>query len=94
MDVQSTPERIEQETVQLRAAFPCIRDCLTALVQWNEGDAARYSLHLDIRWPQHQTLISGQARDSAEAAVGAAFQAARERLGQATAPVSHTERPA
>jgi hypothetical protein len=73
-------ERIEQETVRLRAGFPQVADCRTALVQWKEGDATRYSLHLDIRWPQHQTLISGQARDSAEAAIGAAFQAARERL--------------
>lgn len=80
MDPQSTRERIEQETVQLRAGFPHIKDCHSALVQWKEGDATRYSLHLDIRWPQHQTLISGQARDSAEAAIGAAFQAARERL--------------
>jgi len=85
MGVQSTQERIEQETVQLRAAFPAIQHCHTALVQWKEDDAARYSLHLDIRWPQHQTLVSGQARDSAEAAIGAAFQAARERLNAAPA---------
>jgi nucleotide-binding universal stress UspA family protein len=52
-------ERIEQETVRLRAGFPQVADCRTALVQWKEGDATRYSLHLDIRWPQHQTLISG-----------------------------------
>ena len=80
MDPQSTHERIEQETVQLRAGFPHIEHCHSALVQWKDGDDPRYSLYLDIRWPQHQTLISGQARDSAEAAIGAAFQAARERL--------------
>jgi hypothetical protein len=84
MDAQSTHERIEQETVQLRAAFPQIRDCHHALVQWSEASEPRYSLYLDIRWPQHQTLLSGPARDSAEAAIGAAFQAARERLHQAT----------
>jgi hypothetical protein len=83
MDVQSTQERIEQETVQLRAAFPAIQHCHSALVQWKEDDAARYSLHLDIRWPQHQTLISGQARDSAEAAISAAFGAAQQRLQEA-----------
>jgi hypothetical protein len=80
MDPQSAQERIEQETVQLRAGFPHVTHCHTALVQWKDGDVKRYSLHLDIRWPQHQTLISGQARDSAEAAIGAAFQVARERL--------------
>ena len=84
MDPQSTQERIEQETVQLRAGFPHVRDCHSALVQWKDGEATRYSLYLDIRWPQHQTLISGQARDSAEAAISAAFQTARERLHEAT----------
>ena len=73
MDVQSTQERIEQETVQLRAAFPAIQHCHTALVQWKEDDAARYSLHLDIRWPQHQSLVSGPACASAEEAGEAAF---------------------
>jgi hypothetical protein len=80
MDPQSTQERIEQETVQLRAAFPRVEHCHSALVQWKDGDDARYSLYLDIRWPQHQTLVSGPARDSAEAAIGAAFNVARERL--------------
>jgi hypothetical protein len=36
------------------------------------------SLHarIDIRWPQYQTLISGAASDSAEAAIGAGFEEA------------------
>lgn len=80
MDAQSVQARIEHETAQLRSLYPRISVCHTALVQWKDGDATRYSLHLDIRWPQHQTLLSGEARDTAEAAIEAAVQAARERL--------------
>jgi hypothetical protein len=80
MDPQSVQARMEHETAQLRAQFPRITACHTALVQWRHGDALRWSLHLDIRWPQHQTLLSGEARDSAEAAIDAAFRQARERL--------------
>ena len=80
MDPQSVQARMEHETAQLRAQFPRITACHTALVQWRHGDALRWSLHLDIRWPQHQTLLSGEAHDSAEAAIDAAFRQARERL--------------
>jgi hypothetical protein len=80
MDPQSVQARMEHETAQLRALFPRITECHTALVQWRHGEALRWSLHLDIRWPQHQTLLSGETRDSAEAAIAAAFHQAKERL--------------
>jgi hypothetical protein len=80
MDAQSVQARIEHETAELRVRFPGITDCHTALVQWRQGEATRWSLHLDIRWPQHQTLVSGEARDSAEAAIEAAFRQAKERI--------------
>jgi hypothetical protein len=80
MDPQSAQARIEHGTAQLRALFPRVTECHTALVQWRQGEAARYSLHLDIRWPQHQTLLNGSACDSAEAAIEAGFRSAKERL--------------
>ena len=80
MDSQSLQALIEHQTAELRALFPQITDCHTALVQWKEGDATRYSLHLDIRWPQHQSLVSGPARDRAEAAIEAGVCIARERM--------------
>ena len=80
MDAQSVQARIEHETAQLRSLHPRITACHTALVQWRDGDATRYSLHLDMRWPQHQTLVSGEARDTPEAAIEAALQAAKEQL--------------
>jgi len=49
-------------------------------VQWKDGEQDRYSLGLDIRGPQHQTLLSGPAQATAEAAVEAAFRLAREQL--------------
>jgi hypothetical protein len=80
MDSQSLQALVEHETAELRALFPQITDCHTALVQWKEGDATRYSLHLDLRWPQHQRLVSGPARDRAEAAIEAGVHMARERM--------------
>ena len=80
----SVRQRIEHEVAELRASHPHLSACESALVQWSENGAPRYSLHLDIRWPNHQTLLSGPAHDSAEAAIAAGFHAARERLQQAT----------
>jgi hypothetical protein len=80
MDVDSLQSRIEHEIAELRGAFPRVESCHSALVQWKDGEQDRYSLGLDIRGPQHQTLLSGPAQASAEAAVEAAFRLARERL--------------
>jgi hypothetical protein len=83
MDIDSVHARIEHETADLRARYPHITDCRSALVQWNDAGEKRYSLNLDIRWPQHQTLISGEAMDEAGAAIAAAFARARQRVQEA-----------
>ena len=83
MDSESLHARIEHETAELRARHPQVTDCHSALVQWNDAGQRRYSLKLDIRWPDHQTLISGEAHDSAGAAISAAFHSARQRLHEA-----------
>jgi hypothetical protein len=72
--------RIEHGIAELRAAYPRITDCRAALDRWREGAAERHALRLDIRWPQHQSLVSGPACDSAEAAVQAAFDKAARSL--------------
>jgi hypothetical protein len=83
VEADSLQARIEHERAELRAQYPHVTDCQAAVVQWNERGEQRYSLHLDIRWPQHQTLISGEATDSAEGAIAAAFRTARQRLQDA-----------
>ena len=77
MDIDSVQARIAHESAELRALFPHITDCHSALVQWSESGRSRYSLKLDIRWPQHQTLLNGQAMDDAAGAISAAFARAR-----------------
>lgn len=84
MDVDSLHAAIEHEKAELHAAFPAITGCDTLLVQWDERGAKRFSLRLDIRCPQHQTLLSGEAQDNPQAAIAAAFRAARERIRDAT----------
>jgi hypothetical protein len=65
----------------LRAAHPKITVCHATLEQWHEDTGPRHALRLDRRWPQHQSLISGPARASAEAAVQAAFEKAARAAG-------------
>jgi hypothetical protein len=71
------------ERVHQRALYPHIKDCHTAMIHWTDGEGSHYSLRLDVRWPQHQTLVSGEAKDDAAAALAAGFHAARERLREA-----------
>jgi hypothetical protein len=67
---------IEHRIAELRAAFPRISDCRTTLEEWREGAQPRHALRLDIRWPQHQSLVSGPACDTPEQAVAQAFDKA------------------
>jgi hypothetical protein len=80
MESHRLQARIEHGIAELRAAYPRITQCRAALDCWREGAAERHSLRLDIRWPQHQSLVSGPGRDSAEAAVQAAFDTAARSL--------------
>lgn len=67
---------IEHRIAELRAAYPRIGACHASLEDWRDGAARRYALQLDIRWPQHQSLIAGPARRSVEQAIEDAFRAA------------------
>lgn len=77
--------RIQHEIADLRARFPHIDACHASLEDWHEAGGPRHALQLDIRSPQHQSLVSGPARDSAEEAVRAAFDLATRSLEQAHA---------
>jgi hypothetical protein len=80
MKADSVQARIEHEHAELRALFPHIEHCHTALARWTDAEGPHYSLRLDMRWPEHQTLVSGPAQDSAEAAIEAGFATARQRV--------------
>jgi len=82
MDRESLQIRIEHELAELRALFPQISACRSALDEWQEDGESRYALRLDIRSPQHQTLVSGAAKDNPLGALRAAFDAARRELQQ------------
>ena len=71
---------IEHRIVELRAACPRISHCSARMEDWREGGKPRYALGLDIRWPQHQSLVSGPACASAEEAVEATFVKAMNSL--------------
>lgn len=83
MDTASVQARIEHESAELRALYPHVRHCHAALLGWREPAGTRYALRLDIRWPDHQTLLSGEAQDEPGAAITAGFRAAIERLREA-----------
>jgi hypothetical protein len=76
---------IEHRIAELRAAHPRIAVCHATLDEWHEDTGPRHALRLDIRWAQHQSLISGPARPSVRAAVEAAFELTARTLEQAHA---------
>jgi hypothetical protein len=85
MESDSPQARIEHGIAELRGAYPRITTCLSALHNWHEDDGERHSLWLDIRWPQHQSIVSGPARGTVEAAVQAALDEAVRVLEQSHA---------
>jgi hypothetical protein len=76
MESETLQARIEHEIAELRARFPRVTACHPTLEQW-EG---KHALRLDIRWPQHQSLVSGPPSATPEAAVRAAFDQAAHAL--------------
>lgn len=82
MDRETLQARIHHEIAEFQARFPQIRACRSTLDEWQDEGGSRYALRLDIRWPEHQTLVSGEAKDSPLAAVHAALDAARQLLQQ------------
>lgn len=70
---------IEHEIAELRTAYPSITHA-------RGGVEGRYSVWLDVRLPQHQSLISGPLHEDFNAALRAAFAAARLRLAIVPGP--------
>jgi hypothetical protein len=68
--------RIEYHIAELRAAHRELGVCHAALDEWHEESGPRHALRLDLRRPQHQSLVSGPACAGAEGAVQAAFERA------------------
>jgi len=81
MKSDSLQAGIEHRIADLRAAHPKITVCHAMLEQWHEDTGPRHALRLDLRWPEHQSLVSGPARASAEEAGQAAFEKAARAAG-------------
>jgi hypothetical protein len=71
---------IALQTADLRRHFPRILGCQARMDVAGEGLTERFSVVLDIRMPQRQCMIAGEARHDALAAIYAAFTQAREHL--------------
>jgi len=67
---------IEHRIAELRAAHLEIGVCHATLDEWHEVAGPRYALRVDLRRPQHQSLVSGPACASPEEAVQAGFELA------------------
>jgi hypothetical protein len=80
MESETLQARIQHEIADLRAQYPRIAHCHGVVEDWEHDGERRYALRLDIRWPQHQSLVSGPACASAEEAVRAAFEKAKGSL--------------
>ena len=80
MKADALQAEIEHRIAELRSAHPRISVCHATLDEWHEDAGARHALRLDIRWPQHQSLVSGPARASIRAPADAAFEMAARTL--------------
>jgi hypothetical protein len=67
---------LEHRIAELRAAHARLGVCHATLDEWHEDSGPRYALRLDLRRPQHQSLVSGPARAAPEEALRAGFEAA------------------
>jgi hypothetical protein len=76
---------IEHGIAELRGAYPRITSCLFALRGSPDGERKLHSLWLEIRWPGHQSIVSGPACESEHAAVEAGLEKARRLLDEAHA---------
>ena len=85
MKADTLQTEIAHRIAELRAAHPRVGACHATLDEWHEDTGPQHALRLDIRWPQHQSLLSGPARASVRAAVQAAFELAARTLEQAHA---------
>ena len=72
--------RIEHEIAELRTAYPQITGAHAVLEAWEERLDRHYALLVDIRLPQHQSVVSGGVKENAYAAMRAGFDAAHERM--------------
>ena len=70
----------------LRSAYPRITVCHAALQTVRDGARVRHSLWLDLRWPEHQSIVSGPVRESVEDALQAGFDKARAILDSSQGP--------
>ncbi len=80
MKLDTLQARIEYRIAELRAVRPELGVCHATLDQWPDETGPRYALRLDLRRPQHQSLVSGPACASAEDAVQAVFERAARSL--------------
>ena len=71
---------IEHGIADLCAAYPDITSCQFALQGARDGERMRHSLWLDIRAPEHQSIVCGPACASEHEAVQAGLAKARYEL--------------
>jgi hypothetical protein len=80
MKSDSFQAELEHEIGELRGAFPRVTAVRAELDEVREYDSRRFAVRLDIRWPEHQALLSGPACGAPLDALHAAFAMAKGRL--------------
>lgn len=71
---------IRRDFDRLKSEHADLRDCRIALETVNGAGLPRFCAHLELRLPQRQVIISGEARETALDALHAALAAARRHL--------------
>ena len=79
-DAERLRAAIRSDFDRLKDQHADLRDCRVALKMVGGDVSPCFSAHLDLRLPQRQVIISGEARDTAADALRAALEAARRHL--------------
>jgi hypothetical protein len=73
---------VRPDVDELKQAFPAITECRLDVRMVNGDTLPRFSVHLDLRLPQRQIIVSGEPRKTMLGALHAALGTARAQLSR------------
>jgi hypothetical protein len=72
--------RIRNAVAELAGLYPQLSACHVAAEKVAPGPAEAFCVRLDLRFPEHQSLLNGEPCASLDLAIRSAFNAAKRRL--------------
>jgi hypothetical protein len=71
---------IRRDFDRLKSDFPDLADCRVAVEMVNGSSVPRFCAHIELRLPQRQIIVSGEASESLPSALRRALDSARRQI--------------